>query len=461
MTVEIFKPDVVIDSLRPADYNPRRITDESLARLVESLKTLGIIKPVIALEDGLIVAGHQRSRAARIAGFTHTPVCYLTKKPNPQDEIRFNQLHNGTDLDSGAEDCWVEPSETEGFAMSRVVKGNFRAVGAGVRNEVAQMLTAYGNWGGCVASMQGQVLSSASYALAASVIGFPVRVFYVDDEKAELVREIFSQAYGQYDYTKIKRESYNQTFAQPFRLRSANNNDASVAYEKLVSTFPKSTRILDFGCGQGDYVRTLKKLDFDIHGVEFFRRKGGKLDISASQKMIDGLILGIKHFGLFDVVVCDFVINSVDSPQAENDVLACVNAFLKPGGTAFFSGRTMDLTATAHESTLDSTRRRKVQFLDDHNMSALYRADNWFFQKFHTDEQVHELVRRFFNESGEYEFLRSESQWQVVVNKAKQAPDIRGGIEREFNLPLPEGKSFNRHGEVLAAMERFISEGQP
>lgn len=147
MTTEVFVPDVPINSLRPADYNPRRISDGALERLVESLKTLGIIKPVIALEDGLIVAGHQRSRAARIAGYTHTPVCYLTKKPNPADEIRFNQLHNGTDLDSGVEGCWVEPcaSGEEGFGMSRVVKGNFRAKGAGVRTEVAKMLTSYGN----------------------------------------------------------------------------------------------------------------------------------------------------------------------------------------------------------------------------------------------------------------------------------------------------------------------------
>jgi ParB family transcriptional regulator, chromosome partitioning protein len=201
----------------------------------------------------------------------------------------------------------------------------------------------------------------------------------------------------------------------------------------------------------------MTKLGYDIHGVEFFRRKGNDLDISASQKMIDTLIMGIKHFGLFDVVICDFVINSVDSVQAENDVMACVNGFLKPGGTALFSGRTRRGAESGNYTTLNSdNKRRKVEFLDENGMSALYRAGNWFFQKFHTDAQVHELVSRFFNESGEYEFMTNEHQFQVVVTKAKQAPDISGGIEREFNLPLPEGQRFNRHEDVLAVMKRFI-----
>lgn len=305
--------------------------------------------------------------------------------------------------------------------------------------------------------MQGEVLSSASYALAASVIGYPVRTYYVADHKVDQVRAIFKEAYGEYNYEKIERQTYNQTFAQPMRLRNAEANDSSVAYGMVTSRFPKSTRILDFGCGQGDYVKALIKLGYDIHGVEFFRRKGNDLDISASQKMIDMLIMGIKHFGLFDVVVCDFVVNSVDSVQAENDVLACVNGFLKMGGSAFFSGRSVRLAEAANQRTLNSdNKRRQVEFLDENGMSALYRAGNWFFQKFHTDEQAHELVARFFNESGDYEFMTNETQWQVAVTKAKQAPDIRGGITREFDLPLPDGQRFGRHHDVLKVMERFI-----
>ena len=40
--------------------------------------------------------------------------------------------------------------------------------------------------------------------------------------------------------------------------------------------------------------------------------------------------------------------------------------------------------------------------------------------------------------------------------KDKQTPDARGAIEREFNLPLPGGKTIGRQADVLEAMAPFI-----
>jgi ParB family chromosome partitioning protein len=52
------------------------------------------------------------------------------------------------------------------------------------------------------------------------------------------------------------------------------------------------------------------------------------------------LIAGrIKTDGLFDIVICDSVLNSVISAEAKSDVIYCCAAFLKPGGTLFISGR--------------------------------------------------------------------------------------------------------------------------
>lgn len=452
----MFDPSFPIDGLRPADYNPREISDAALAKLGDSLRTLGIIKPVVALRDGLIVAGHQRTRAARLAGLTHTPVCFLEKKPNAQDEIRFNQLHNGTDLDSGEEAARVPPAERPGFAMVPLISGNFRAIGASTRSEVARMLTAYGNWGGCVAAMDGEVLSSASYALAADTISAPVRCFYVPDDHVAAVRAIFAEQYGRYSYSRIERRTFNQTFAQLYRLRGGAKANKSPTYEWLVREVPKTARILDFGCGQGDYVRALKAQGYDIHGLEFFRRAGTALDLPAVMGMIDKLILSIRAFGLWDVVICDYVMNSVDTQKAEDDVLSCINAFLKPGGRAFFSGRPMKRVLGSARMSRRTTQHREVEFLDENNISGLYRGGEWFFQKFHSPEDIAAIVSKHFRDDGAYEYHEGTSAWQVSVFKDKQAPDQRGAITREFDLPLPGGKSFNRHSDVLEVMARFI-----
>lgn len=460
----MFSPEHPIADLRPADYNPRAIDDESLGHLVESLRTLGIVKPIVALESGLIVAGHQRSRAAKLAGFTHAPVCFLSKTPNPQDEIRFNQLHNGTDLDTGEEDAKVEPSDAEGFRLSPLLEGNFRSRGASTRAEVARMLTAYGNWGGCVADLDGNVLSSASYALAAHAIGMPARVFYVGREKADLVREIFARSYGRYDYSKIERQTFNQTFAQMYRLRKATaggkRDNRSPTYEWLLTQATKQDRLLDFGCGQGDYVAALKSMGYDIHGVEFFRRdpKTVALDLAAAHKMIDVLCLSLRMRGRFDVVICDYVLNSVDSQQAENDVMACVAGFLKPGGRAFFSGRRLERVQRGLAMRKHSRPQREVEFLDENNISALYRGGDWFFQKFHDKSHVDAIVARYFRDDGEYEMQVKSSSWQasVIRQEDKPVPDLEAALRREFDLPLPQGRTFGRGDDIVNAMKKYL-----
>lgn len=60
LEVEYVRPD----SLRPAPYNPRRISREALKQLARLLDEHGFVDPVIARrEDRLVIGGHQRVRA--------------------------------------------------------------------------------------------------------------------------------------------------------------------------------------------------------------------------------------------------------------------------------------------------------------------------------------------------------------------------------------------------------------
>lgn len=57
-----------IEELHGADYNPRIISDESFSKLKESLRTFGVCKPVIANSNGILIAGHQRTKAMKEIG---------------------------------------------------------------------------------------------------------------------------------------------------------------------------------------------------------------------------------------------------------------------------------------------------------------------------------------------------------------------------------------------------------
>lgn len=48
-----------IASLKPAEYNPRKITDAELDKLEQSIREFGIVKPVVVNQDMTVIGGHQ------------------------------------------------------------------------------------------------------------------------------------------------------------------------------------------------------------------------------------------------------------------------------------------------------------------------------------------------------------------------------------------------------------------
>ena len=83
--------------LRPNPEQPRRsFSQDSLAELASSLKTHGLIQPILVEEapDGsyLIVAGERRFRAAGMAGLTEVPV--LIRAFTPQKRLEIALIEN-------------------------------------------------------------------------------------------------------------------------------------------------------------------------------------------------------------------------------------------------------------------------------------------------------------------------------------------------------------------------------
>ncbi len=71
--------ELAVDQLQPGKYQPRTYMDqEALKELAESIKTQGVIQPILVrpVADGQyeIIAGERRWRASRIAGLQTVPV---------------------------------------------------------------------------------------------------------------------------------------------------------------------------------------------------------------------------------------------------------------------------------------------------------------------------------------------------------------------------------------------------
>lgn len=66
-----------IQKLKPAEYNPRVISGDEFEGLKESIKTFGLVDPIIVNKDMTIIGGHQRVKAAEALGLKEVPCVVL------------------------------------------------------------------------------------------------------------------------------------------------------------------------------------------------------------------------------------------------------------------------------------------------------------------------------------------------------------------------------------------------
>lgn len=196
-----------------------------------------------------------------------------------------------------------------------------------------------------------------------------------------------------------------------------------------------------------DHLTDAQASGYDITGLEFFRRKGDAIDVDQVNRMVDAVVSKLGRSGRFDAVVMDYVLNSVDSQQAEEDVLNSIDSLCRPGGTLFFSGRSLDRVEelTRHKTAAYAREiHRSVEFLDENNLTALYRKGSWFFQKFHNDDDVDRMCRA----RGWSKVTHNHTSigWNVQARKSSDVVPIKAALEslrREFDMPV------NRSGRTL------------
>lgn len=443
-----------IEKIKPADYNPRVITDEQIKELQDSIKNIGLVVPIIVNKENMvIVAGHQRTKACKAVGIKSVPVIFA-KNILVSDEIKLNQIHNAAERTEKLKTVLTGQYEAEEFIEIPFNDFKCGSVGAQYVNEICKIVTRYGNILSCVVC-KGEVLLGENYVRACQLLRIPVNSYVCTDNKYALVKKYFGQTYGEYSYNGIKRKTYVQGLAQLYRNTDKNSvkkRQASMLYEKCVMPYLQGRKvsILDFGCGKGDYIKSLSH-KYDCIALEFFNNNRTTIDVTKGNKMIDNLIRHVSNKGLFDVVVCDSVLNSVDSTLAEISVIRCLNAFLKNGGKLFISGRPIETALNKYNAKrVRGTGKRFLEFLDKDNFSANLREGTWYFQHWNTKQQITTLLAEngFFIDA--VHWMKYGDSFQIECTKTHEITELQRNeaIDFEFNLPLPNGKSYNRNDEV-------------
>jgi len=122
--------EVPIDDLRPDPANPRKISEPQLEVLTRNIQKNGFLQPLVARqEDSLIIAGHQRLKAAIRLGFKEVPVVWvegLSIEESRLLNVSLNQIGGEFDTEMLAHLLADLPDELDlslsGFADDEVSK---------------------------------------------------------------------------------------------------------------------------------------------------------------------------------------------------------------------------------------------------------------------------------------------------------------------------------------------------
>lgn len=85
--------------IKPAEYNPRTISDEELEGLKHSLLTFGQVENLIVNKDGTLISGHQRYKAMEALGWEEATVVQLDIDKQTEKKLNLemnNQAISGS-----------------------------------------------------------------------------------------------------------------------------------------------------------------------------------------------------------------------------------------------------------------------------------------------------------------------------------------------------------------------------
>jgi len=144
-------------------------------------------------------------------------------------------------------------------------------------------------------------------------------------------------------------------------------------WKKFVSgNRSKDIKILDIGCGDGSYIKTINKIGYkNTYGVDFANEAIG----FCKEKRVKNIRLHNMENGLpffennfFDVVV---MLDSLEHIKNENKILEEINRILKPGGVILINVPAHQFLWSHHDEYLHHQRRYSKKYftkkMNDHN----------------------------------------------------------------------------------------------
>lgn len=442
-----------VKELKPADYNPRKINKSAFGKLKESITKFGIVKPIIINgENGILTAGHQRTKALKDLNIESVPVIKL-EGIEKSDEIMFNLFHNSIETNLSSVKLSNIKNLANGYhfvdAKNICFSKNLNPV---IVKEIGKLIIKYGPWGSVVCDGNGNVIINSEYAIACKLLNKPLLVYKMNNTLIKDFKNYIRFDYGKYYFDTLNVKDYNQTFCQMNRLAGEKSFKSSTYEKYVIPILNANYRILDFGAGKCAYPLKLRQKGYNIFMYEPFIRKNGSNLINVEQviNFIDEIEKDIKKHGLYDIVILDSVLNSITSMKMMHNILLTCNALLKNNGKLILGTRSKGKIISTLSGKHSTDLKRDIEFLDDNNFSVTFRNGVWTKQRFTTKENLSNELNKYFQE---VTVLGNENKSNIyaICKKPLRYPikDYNKVLKIEFNMEYPNGFKHNKHKKLV------------
>ncbi len=499
---------VDIDTLKGAEYNPRKMIPERLMQVQTSLLKLGFLLPIYISPDNMILSGHQRTRAAKSVGYTKVPVVVIDVPAEVEKglNLTFNKGTNDLDtFNSNAKASFEEYlSKAEGltqeladippdtyypcmeFRQSSIDQWKVQLVGlndslkgaghALTRADVFmplvvcgdKVLNGLGRLGGYfqvgashfdVVEVPPEKADYAYLALNFLAMDFDIQANFADELRYNAFRRkgVQAQIVGlsrTFTYFVYGRSLKNTRL----KMQEEGNPDLQLlpgaskeALDKFKGTYGDS--IFDMGGGTLHDSNLMREAGLNCTPFEPYYCPPEQSEPNPDEsRALNSAFLDelekVKNRGP-SAIISSFVLNSIPHHKDRMAYLCILGAMSKLRTTVYLG--TQPVSVLEGNSINHHLRMNGVE----KNMTL--GNSNKFFkaQKFFYPEELEKMVGVFFSKvenmgTGTNLFVRAS------MPRRPNPKMLREALELEFNLPYQDGSTMNLHEKAIRIFSDFL-----
>jgi hypothetical protein len=490
-----------ISAVHNDETNPRKPDEARMALLRLSIARLGFLMPLYVTKEGMLLSGHQRTAVTLSLGIDVVPteVVDIDERKIKGINVVFNRATNDFGaMDTGStqeaqldlksiitEIEMLDPVEPEDWPAMKVeelpIKGMAETV-ADRYDKKAEMtaiqLMKLGIRIPIVITRSGRVVNGVHRLFAARAKGITKwPIVTIEDKVATLATKLLN--YLSMDFSLD--EDYKDLLRSCAFRRPQNNrgnvpkamrywasgmrtvSDKDTYTDKYWCTFREKhgESVLDFGSGLSKAAPFLRKKGIDATDFEPFRIDfdGTKMEpcVEYSREQARAFLKRVADGQYFDSLFLCSVLNSIPFPEDRLKVLCIVHALC--GHSSVVYGTCRDISDYTYEySGIRQANYFKFDTEDGVRIGDV--MSNPKIQKFHTQDEIAKLLRRFWLSTDTYSG-GNVFYWEASSPKQVNTAALALSLEFEFNLPFKDGERMGLVKEAKAAFSKRLGKKIP